>query len=67
MIYNNVPDTIKKMREQTGDSLHAMSMRAGIAYSTAHAWSKGIASPNVDKFNDFIKANNFNMRIVNKV
>lgn len=67
MIYNSVPNTIDSIRQQTGDSLHAMSMRANVSYSTVHAWSKGSASPNVDKFNDFVRANGFHIKIVNTI
>jgi len=55
------------MKKQTGDSLNAMALRANVSYATAHAWSKGTAAPNVEKFNAFLKANNFNIRIINQV
>lgn len=67
MLYTNVPETINKLTEQTGDSLHAMSLRAGISYATAHSWKTGKASPTVDKFNTFLRANGFAFRVVNKV
>lgn len=67
MIYQNVPDTIKKLKEQTGDSLHALSIRGEVSYATAHSWMKGTSSPTIDKFNRFLKANGFNLRVVNKV
>lgn len=67
MIYQNVPDTIKKLREQTGDSLHAMAVRAGLSYPTVHAWTKGKVEPNIKKWATFLNANGFCMKIVNKV
>lgn len=67
MKYDNVPDTITRLTEQTGDSLHAMSIRAGISYATAHSWKTGKANPTVDKFNKFLHSNGFAFRVVNKI
>lgn len=64
MLYDDVPKTIEKMCKYTGDSLHAMALRAGISYATAHSWKKGTSSPNIEKFNDFLSANGFAFKVV---
>jgi hypothetical protein len=66
MIYTNVPDTLNKIQEHTDTSLHAMSLKAGVAYATAHAWKTGKASPTIDKFTHFLEANGFKLRVVLK-
>ena len=67
MIFSNVHEVLNQMKEQKGESLNGLSMRAGIAYSTVHAWYTGKSSPNVEKFRKFLIANDFLIRIVRKV
>lgn len=67
MHYNNVPQTIANMQTWNNTSLHAMAQRSGIAYSTVHAWSKGTATPTVDKFNQFLNSNGYRFRVVTKL
>lgn len=66
MVYTSVPETLNKMAKYTGDTLHAMALRAGVSYATAHSWKTGKATPNVEKFNDFMKANSFAFKVVLK-
>ena len=66
MIYTNVPEVIKEMISYSDSTLHALSIKAGVSYSTAHSWSTGKASPNVEKFNQFLNINGFEIKIVSK-
>lgn len=67
MLYTNVPETINKVLDHKRDNLHAMAIRAGISYATAHSWKTGKATPNVEKFKHFLEANGFGIKIVLKV
>lgn len=66
MLYNTVPETIEKMLTYTGENLHVMALRAEVSYATAHSWKTGKASPNINKFNEFMESNGFALKVVKR-
>lgn len=67
MVFQDAKHTIAKMVEESGNSIHAMALKAEVSYPTVFAWSKGTTIPTVTKFARFLRANGYELRVVKRI